>query len=216
MKKSAHFLLILLLLFSFEVKAQESKSSLSVGTDFVSSYVWRGSKFGNGPAFQPGVKFTAGGFTLGAWGSYCISENEAPESDLYTLYSFSSGISLGINSYYFPVTRFFNMRNHAIELNGGWQTGYFKLSANYIVNEGAGSAGGDTYFELGFQAGSVNFFAGAGNGWYTSDNKFRLCNLGINSTRLLKITDSFSLPLLGTLILNPASGQFFIVAGITL
>jgi hypothetical protein len=215
MKKSAHFLFILLLLFSFEVKSQESKSSFSISSDIVSNYVWRGTKLGIGPAIQPTVKFTSGGFTLGAWGSYCISDVEAPEADLYTSCHFGK-VSLGLTSYYFPGSSFFKADNHAFEVNGDLALGKFSLRANYILNKGAGSTGDDLYFEAGLSAGKVNLLAGAGNGWYTSDNKFRLCNLGINSTRLLRITDSFSLPLLGTLILNPASGQFFIVAGITI
>ena len=46
------------------VKAQ----SLEVSADIVSSYVWRGTQFA-GASVQPGVTFTKGGFSAGAWGS---------------------------------------------------------------------------------------------------------------------------------------------------
>ena len=38
-----------------QVNAQdeESSSPFSVGGDLVSSYLWRGTKFGTGPAIQP-------------------------------------------------------------------------------------------------------------------------------------------------------------------
>jgi hypothetical protein len=55
---------------SLSLYAQEEKenSPFTVGADVVSSYVWRGSKVGSGPNIQPAMKFSNGGFTLGAWG----------------------------------------------------------------------------------------------------------------------------------------------------
>jgi len=52
-------------------KAQE-ESSWSTGVDLYSSYVWRGTKFGSGPAMQPTVKYSNGGFSIGAWGGWKI------------------------------------------------------------------------------------------------------------------------------------------------
>jgi hypothetical protein len=43
-----------------------------------------------------------------------------------------------------------------------------------------------------------------------------LVNIGISSTKEIKITDTFSIPLKATAILNPATEQFMLVAGITL
>ena len=51
------------------VKAQEAEDDASlfnVGADLVSSYVWRGTKFGSGPAVQPFVELAVGGFSVGA------------------------------------------------------------------------------------------------------------------------------------------------------
>jgi hypothetical protein len=45
---------------------ESSGSKFSVGSDFYSSYIWRGSKYGTGSAVQPSFKFTAGGFSLTA------------------------------------------------------------------------------------------------------------------------------------------------------
>ena len=195
--------------------AQESKGAFSVGADIVSNYIWRGSKFGKGPAVQPTVEFTAGSFTLGAWGSYCFSDDEAPEADLYT--SFGLGpVTLGMSSYYFPGTAFFKTENHAFEINGGLEKGIFSLSANWIVNKGAGSSGNDLYFEAGILAGKVNLFAGAGNGWHTPDGKFNFCNIGVTSVKEITISENLTIPLSGSVILNPASEQFHIVVGISL
>lgn len=195
--------------------APESPGSFSVSADLVSIYVWRGSKFGSGPALQPTVEFTAGGFTLGAWGSTCFSDPQALETDLYTSYNFGI-LTLGITDYYFPGTAWFTAENHAFEVNGALSLGNFSLAANYILNEGAGSAGGDAYVEAGFTAGKVELFAGGGTGWHTPGGDFNICNIGLSTTKEIKITDTFSLPLSGSVVLNPATEQLFLAAGISL
>jgi hypothetical protein len=215
MKKPLVMMLMFLVTQSATVIAQETKSSVTATADFVSNYIWRGSKMGNGPAIEPTVKFTSGGFTFGAWGNYCFSDNEADETDFFATYNFGK-VNLGLSMYYFVGDSFFKTDNHAFELNGGLTLGNFALSANYILNEGAGSKGGDTYIEASFTAGSVNIFAGAGNGWYTPTTKFNLCNVGLKISRDIVITDRFTLPISGSLILNPATEQLFLVAAFTL
>ena len=76
------------------VKAQ----SLEVGADVVSSYVWRGTKAA-GASIQPGVTFSTGGFSLGAWGSAAI-DNGLDEMDLFASYAFDFGLSVGLTDYY--------------------------------------------------------------------------------------------------------------------
>lgn len=211
MKKPILFFLIVSALLPSLLAAQETKSAITATADIASNYIWRGTKFGKGPAIQPGVKFTSGGFTLGAWGNYCLSTEEAAETDLYTSYNFGP-VTLGLSKYYFPGSNFFTAENHAFELNGGLALGKFSLSANYILNEGAGAQGGDAYFEAGWKSGNFGVFAGTGNGWYTPDTKFNLCNIGVSAAKEIKVTDSFVLPLTGSLILNPATEQLFLVA----
>ncbi len=215
MKKPILFFLIVFVFLPSLLAAQETKSAVTVSTDIASNYIWRGTKFGKGPAIQPGIKFTSGGFTLGAWGNYCISAEEAGEADFYTSYSFGK-VTLGVSKYYFTGSNFFNVGNHAFELNGGLALGKFSLSANYIFNEGAGAQGGDTYVEASWKSGNFGIFAGTGNGWYTPDTKFNLCNVGLTAAKEIKITDSFAIPLTGSLILNPATEQLYLVALISL
>jgi len=215
MKNLFHLILIFSAMLSLPAGAQETKSAVNVTTDFVSSYIWRGTKLGKGPAIQPTVEFTSGIFTLGAWGSYCLSDNEAPEADLYTSLSLGN-LTLGFTDYYFPGLSWFKSGNHAFELNGGWEQGIFSCSGNWILNQGGGSKGNDLYFEAAIQAGKVNLFAGAGNGWHTPGGKFNVCNIGISSSREVPVSNTFNLPITGSVILNPASEQFHIVVGITL
>jgi len=198
-------------------KAQE----VSTGVDLYSTYVFRGIAY-SGPSIQPSVEFSAGGFSLGAWGSQGIDGNAGSpgfqEMDLYTSYSFDFGLSIGFTDYYYPGSPYGDEDSHALELNVGYSVGDLSLAGNYIFNEAenAGSAGDDTYFELGYSAGSAELFIGAGDGWHSSDGDFALVNLGLGTSKEIKITDSFSLPLSGAVIYNPDSEQFYILAGISL
>lgn len=209
MKKVIYvFVLVVVALFSTSsLKAQE----FSTGVDLYSSYVWRGTKFGTGPAIQPAVDFTAGGFSVGAWGSVCVSDDEAFEMDLYATYAFPFGLSVGVTDYYFGGS-YFDGTTHFIEPMLKFETGSLSLTGAYMLGDGVG----DTYLEAGYSLGSVNLFVGAGNGAYTSDGKFMVCNVGLGTSKEIKITDSFSLPVSGSVILNPSTQGFFIAVGISL
>lgn len=203
-----------------KVSAQEegSGSPVSVGADIVSTYVFRGVSYG-GPSIQPYVDLTLGGLTIGAWGSQSFDGGQ--EMDLYASYGFDFGLSIGLTDYYYPGSPYFNYSgdttSHAFEVNLGYEIGGFSIAGNYILNEAidASSAGGDIYFELGYSFGNVDLFVGAGDGWHSTDGEFAFCNIGVGTSKDIKITDSFTLPLSGQVILNPDSEQFFIVAGIS-
>ncbi|MBN1789151.1 MAG: hypothetical protein JW830_01555 [Bacteroidales bacterium] len=196
---------------------EAGNSKFSVGADMYTNYVWRGSKLGTGPSLQPSVKFEAGGLTLGVWGAF--DANGYTEADPYISYSFPFGLSLGLTDYYSPGLEVFETSDtagsHALEINAGFAKGGLSLSANYIVNEAGGiaSAGGDMYFQAGYAFEHFNIFVGAGDGWHTSDGEFNICNLGIGTSKEIKITDSFSIPVNGQVILNPEKEQLFVVVG---
>lgn len=213
------------------VSAQEAAkaSPFTAGADFYTSYVWRGSKFG-GPMIQPTVKFVTGGLTVGVWGSYGLKTDVNTgnlamyaETDPYISYSLPFGLSLGVTDYYYEgdFTDFSDsIGNHAIEANLGYTIGSLSIAANYIFNEagGAASMGGDMYFQLTYAFSNFSVFAGAGNGWHTIDtdageDKFNICNIGISTSRTINVTDAFSIPVTGQVIVNPDSKQFFVVAG---
>jgi hypothetical protein len=73
----------------------------------------------------------------------------------------------------------------------------------------------DLYLELGYTYKNMTLFAAAGNEAYTSDAKFMVCNTGFKVNHDLKITEQFSLPVYGLIILNPQKEQIHLVAGIT-
>jgi hypothetical protein len=203
---------LILLLFASTGWAQE----WITGMDIYSSYIWRGSKFGSGPAFQPSVEFSAGSFNLGGWGSVNASTSEAAETDLYAEYSVGLGektsLGLTLTDYYFPGTSWLKKNSHFIEPMVNLGIGSFSLTGAYMMNGGEG----DVYLEAGFSAGAVDLFLGSGDGAYTRNRKFNVCNVGITTTKEIKITDSFSLPVSGSVIFNPSTEQAYIVAGISL
>lgn len=217
---------LMLITFTPNAKAQE----VSTGLDIYSSYVWRGIKFGEGAAFQPYVEFSAGGFALGAWGSYCVSDNEAAEADLYASYGFDLGengsLSFTVTDYYFPGTTgapvsWMDGANHYIEPMVSAGFGALSLTAAYMLYDGAGkngAASGDLYLEAAVTAGPVDITLGGGSGQYSGkdDLGFDICNIGISTSKEIKITDDFSLPVSGAAILNPAYESFHIVVGISL
>ena len=197
---------------------EKEREGFDVGVDIVSSYIWRGLKYGSGPAVQPALEYRMGIFAAGAWGSFDFRGYE--EVDLYIVFSLPSGFSLGLTDYYSPKLRYFDCSresgSHAIEMNLLYEGEKLKLSANYIFNHagGIGSYGNDLYFEAGYSFSSFLLFAGAGNGWLTADAddepKFELCNIGLEATSTIKITETFSLPITGQLIFNPSSERLYL------
>lgn len=213
-------MILLLGIFTMKAGAQDEKqeSKLSVGADLYSNYIWRGSKLATGPSFQPSVSFTAGGFTMGVWGAF--DANGYMEADPYISYLFPLGLSLGVTDYYYPDLNLFDVSTdstgaHALELNAGFSAGGFSINANYIVNEAGGvaSAGGDMYFQLGYDFENVSLFVGAGDGWHTSNGKFNVCNIGIGTSKEIHITDKLSVPVCGQVVFNPEKEKLYVVAG---
>jgi uncharacterized protein (TIGR02001 family) len=219
------FLLSAMLLFietnitAQDALAKDSTSPFSVGADVVSTYVWRGSAF-SGPSIQPSVKYTKGGFSVGIWGSVDFAGTYA-EADPFISYTAPFGLTVGVSDYYYPGLDLFEVSDtagsHGLELNLGYTIKGFSLSANYIVNEapGAGTVGGDTYIQAGYVFKNFNVFLGAGNGWYTSDTDFAICNIGLSATKEIKVTDTFSIPVFGQIVVNPEKKNLFLVVGFT-
>ncbi|HLN55735.1 MAG TPA: TorF family putative porin [Bacteroidales bacterium] len=212
-------LLIISLTFPTEIcgQGEEESSGFGVNANISSNYIWRGTRYGNGPHIQPDMKYNSGRFTAGVWGSFSFSGYS--EADPYISYTFPLGLSVGVTDYYYPDLKLsdFSVANgsHALELNCGYTWRILNLNANYILNKagGAGSAGDDLYFQTGFTFSKFNVFAGAGNGWHTSTGKFNVCNIGVGTGKVIKLTDAFTIPVTGQVIINPEREQLFIVAG---
>ena len=225
MKEIMNFRRAFVIAFAFllgfvNVKAQDGPS-FDAGADIVSNYIWRGTKFGTGPAIQPYVELSAGNFSIGSWGSFGFTDNEAAEADLYLSYGFDFGLSVGLTDYYYPGSDYFDYSSasgsHGFEINLGYEVSGLSIAANYMINEAptAGTAGGDMYFELGYSFESFGLFAGGGNGWHTTTGDFALCNVGISTSKEIPITEKYSLPVSGAMIWNPEAKQYYVVVGVS-
>lgn len=230
MKKTLLFavsMLLLIIVTAPTVKAQ----SVDAGLDIYSSYLWRGYKFGSGAALQPWVEFSAGGFALGAWGSYSTGATDFAEADLYASYGVDLGenasLSFTLTDYYYPGSSWTEWKtdgvnNHFLEPMVSASFGAVSLTAAYVFYEGAGVDGdgsGDLYLEAGVTAGPVDITIGGGTGsWYSGkdDYGFDICNIGVSTSKEIQITENWSLPISGAAIVNPAAESFHVVVGISL
>ena len=102
--------LSLMAFLSISLSAQD----LSIETDVVSRYIWRGFDLGdNTPSIQPTIEFSTGGFTAGFWGAWATANNVTNEIDIYASYaldlSTAGGLSLGITDYTNPNGGFFKV-----------------------------------------------------------------------------------------------------------
>ena len=221
MKKTFTLLVIVLAsTFAFNVQAQEeASSSWDTGLDIYSSYIWRGAKFGSGPAFQPYMEYSTGGFALGAWGSVNSSTDESLEMDLYASYS-AGPVSFTLTDYYFGGDWTEYSMNHYLEPSIGVSVGDFSFTGAYMLlpESGEDSFGsqGDTYLEAAYSFSNVDLTLGAGDGQYTDTGDFNICNITVGTSKEVKMTESFSLPVSGSVTLNPSTGGFFIAVGISL
>lgn len=194
---------------------EEVPSPWSVSTDFLSSYIWRGSRQGSGPHIQPAIEYSKGLFTAGAWGTFDLHGYE--EVDLWFAIDLPGGFTVGMQDYYLPELRYFDYSaadgSHAFEINLDYSNEHVWLSGNCVINEagGIGTYGGDLYFETGLSFDYFSVFMGGGNGWHTESGGFNVCNLGMEVRREMKITEAFSIPVTGQLIFNPDREQMFIV-----
>jgi hypothetical protein len=230
---------------TFSVQAQTtdttSTSSIKVTADLVSSYVWRGvlSTATPTPNFQPTLAFVKSGFEIGAWGSTDFT-GSYKEADLYASYT-AGPLKLIVTDYnWLFTTRYFNYKNketdHIFEgtvAYTGPQTFPLSIAANvmfagadkkYDSNLGAqdpDKQAYSTYIELGYACKNFTPFLGItpADGYYGDGyggvTGFSVVNVGVTSTKLLKITNDYSLPLKATLGFNPQKEDIYLVFGIT-
>ncbi len=223
MKKT--IFLLSTLLFCNLLSAQD----FNLGAEVVSRYIWRGTDFGNSPAIQPSIFYSSGSFEIGSWASYAISPVSAgaDEHDFWVGYSQGS-FSVNITDYYFPFgANFFNFEGdgngaHFIEagasLSGGDDFPIDLSAAAFFHNDVDNSIYSELTYHVNDQ---VDFSLSAGNGMYVAGGfytteGFQIVGIGFTVSKEIKLTESFSLPLFGTIILNPNSEKSFLVFGFSL
>ena len=234
MKKITYSALALLLFGAATAKAQDMVET-TVGTDFVSSYVWRGLELGD-VSMQPTLGVSYQGLSLSAWGSVGLSNPaDTKELDLTLAYSVG-GFNIGVTDYWFnagldPLNRYFKYAadetNHVFEANVGYDFGFASLQwyTNFAGNdlvETTGKLAYSSYFEINvpFTLGGVDWTATAGAVPFATDfygtGSFAVTNLALTAAKDIRITDTFSIPVFAQVAANPCSRAAFLVFGITL
>jgi len=225
MKKNI-LILVVIVFTTFNSFAQ-----LKFGADIYSRYNWRGLDFGNAPAFQPSLAFTAGGFSIGAWGSYAFPTTTTTyaENDLYASYAFSivstGNFTLLFTDYYYPSA---GIKFSDFEKNGGAHTveagmtysgpEKFPISLALYLNV-HNDVDNSSYIQIGYPFSvydaTITLAAGfvPSKSAYYVTNKANLINLNITATKSIAVTDKFSIPINVSYIANPALDITYLVFG---
>ncbi|MGN0202326.1 MAG: hypothetical protein ACI399_05405 [Candidatus Cryptobacteroides sp.] len=199
-----------------------------IGTDIVSSYLWRGSKL-DGASIQPAVGLEWKGLSLGAWGStsFCF---DACEVDLTLSYSIG-GFTVGITDYWCADSgsKYFDFSSetlHVAEVNLGYDFGPVALNwyTNCLGAVGCGPEGGkaySSYFEISapFCLGGLEWSAALGatpwaNDYYGADG-FAIVCASLTASKEISLGADFSIPVFASLMANPRSEQLFFSVGIS-
>ena len=192
--------------------------SQDFGADLVSSYVWRGTQFGSGSHIQPYMDLGSGNLTGGVWGSFPTSaKGGGNELDLWVGYDFGP-LALTITNYTFPGEGGLYSKGEGLfngdytELSASTSIGTVDLSAGYFTEVEA------LYVELGTSIGAIDIALGYGDDSadaFYADGESGLINMSFSGSKDIQITDSYSLPVFGSFIVNPKAETAFLVFGIS-
>jgi hypothetical protein len=233
MKNKVKLLSAVALVATMCVSSIEAQDTVKITSDLVSSYIWRGVYSSRQPNFQPTFAYGHGPFEIGVWGSTDFT-GAYKEADLYVAYTISA-FKVTVTDYNWNFTKsYFNYKNATTDHIFEGAIAYtgptaFPLSVSLnTMLYGADKKATDptkqaysTYIELDYPVKTFTFFLGAtpmdgyygdGYGGYTG---FSVCNLGVTSSKNLKISESYSLPLKATLGFNPQKEDAYFVFGFT-
>lgn len=230
------FFVAMLIVTTTLMSQENSKTEVSAGVDFYNRYVWRGLLFTDAPSIQPYLTISKGGFAATLWGSYATSKNYA-EVDLFLSYT-TGNFTIGLSDYYTEDETDLGLNDytvfdkgetaHLIETYVSYTLSSDKLpltiTASTFVHGADLDANGDqnfsSYFELmyPFSAGeydlSLTMGGSVDEGYY--GDKAGIVNLSLGASKNIKITESFSIPLNTSFIVNPLAKDLFIVVGVSL
>ncbi|MFI3281762.1 MAG: hypothetical protein R3Y44_07325 [Rikenellaceae bacterium] len=201
------------------ISSASAQVTLSGGSDFVSTYVWRGAYCG-GASVQPYAELGLGNFAVGSWGSTSLEATEAcKEVDFYASYGVG-GFSAMVTDYWCGTEGGLYGEGHVFEATLAYEFGEnFPLSIGVSTNF-SGDDDYSTYIALAYpvSVGDVGLDFGVGitpsAGAYAED--FAVCSVSARVSKAITVTDTFELPLFVDAIVNPDSKQAFLVGGFSL
>ena len=227
-KNSIFMIFVVIISFTTtEIKAQD------FGADVVSSYVWRGTQFGTGPAVQPWFTLPelTSGLELGVWGSFPLSDDggehasgQTYELDLYASYDFGP-FALTVTNYTFNnpngvygategsyPNSDYELFDGDMEVTASTSLGAIGLTVGYFTDLEA------LYVEAGTTVAGMDLAIGYGSdgdGAFYAGGDSGLVNVSLGGSKDIKITDDYSLPLFGSFIYNPDAESAFLVFGMS-
>lgn len=226
------------LLLGLLLIAAPASAQVHLGADLMSRYVWRGFDFGESFSIQPTLEYSTARFSVGTWASYSIAADgsAANEHDLYASYT-AGPVTFGLTDYYFPAppssngvpsgAQFFNFDSdgegaHYLEPSMGISgPDTFPISvygAIVAYNDPDNSIYLEAQYpftvddvEIGITAGIVPMESAF---YGTTGPAF--VNAGLSVSKTLPITETFSLPIGVSYIINPYTERSFLVFGLSL
>ena len=235
MKKIVLLALGLVAVATTHAQDEKAKVETTVAADFVTQYIWRGLDSGN-VSVQPTLGVGYKGLSLTAWGNVGFTSTDTKEFDLTLAYT-TGGFNIGITDYWFsvggddPENRYFKYNahstNHVFEANIGYDFGVLSLQwfTNFAGNDGFNKSDKRAYSSYAevavpFKLATCDWTATAGvvpfaTTFYRTEG-FAVTNLALKATKEIKITDSFSVPIFGQVVVNPCLQKAYLVFGFTL
>lgn len=216
-----------LFIFSMILGSANVQSQVSLGTDVVSRYIWRGLDFGQSMTYQPALSYSKGGFEVGAWGSYAFNDASANELDIWASYSIElseeTSLSLGVTDYFFPSApgAYFDFNqdgSHIIEPFIGY-SGVFSVTAYMnVLNDPDNSVYINASYPFELDEVSLEAFIGfvPGESALYGTTGATIQDIGLSASKSIVLTDSFSLPVGVSYIVNPSTETGFLVFGFSL
>jgi len=227
-------------------ESKENRLRVNLSSDLVSRYIWRGTDFGSSPSIQPTLSLSGANFEAGCWSAFatnnsfreldlylkytfkgitlCVTDYYVPEI---------GGAPASPDPRYFVYTD--QTTAHTVEASLQWKGGEklpLWISGNIFLYGNDKRWGfnpekdtlATTYYSAYLEAGyslalrddHLDLFAGFTPSAGAFGNAPGLVNIGITAYRTLKISDSLSLPLRGSLIFNPQASKAYFVLGITI
>ena len=235
MKKIVLLALGLVAVATTHAQDEKAKVETKLAADFVTQYIWRGLDSGN-VSVQPTLGVGYKGLSLTAWGNVGFTSTDTKEFDLTLAYT-TGGFNIGITDYWFsvggddPENRYFKYNahstNHVFEANIGYDFGVLSLQwfTNFAGNDGFNKSDKRAYSSYAevavpFKLATCDWTATAGvvpfaTTFYRTEG-FAVTNLALKATKEIKITNSFSIPIFGQVVVNPCLQKAYLVFGFTL
>lgn len=211
----------------------QDKVEASVGADLVSGYIWRGQDLG-GVSVQPSISVAYKGLSLTAWGSVGFDGNDDKEIDLTLAYE-TGNFSISVTDYWVAPageeTKYFkygaHSTAHVFEAQIGYDFGPLALNwyTNFAGADGVNEDGERAYSSYvtvtaPFNLGGLEWEAEIGatpwaTDYYANTSGFAICDISLGTSKEIKITDAYSLPVFAKATFNPAADRAYLTFGLS-